>query len=222
VSPSTQFSIVDRHGNAITEAPTVATRCPPAPVAARFDPPPSHTAASDLEDSGLLAVKKAAVLNLMLTLSEPLTSREVAAAMKAASIKAGRHEAAKRLPDLRDHDKTVENCGERPCRITGRSVLTWRAIDGAAPTNQARPAVTAATGSAPVHQVAPEPAACPRCQGTGRRRVPGSHPVVFGWRDELFARTCISAERNRAIHGDANYVEDETPTLPSESEVLTR
>ncbi|MBZ5677131.1 MAG: hypothetical protein LAP61_23040 [Acidobacteriia bacterium] len=184
------------------------------PLAANSDPDTSHDAARDLVESGELARKKAFVLDFVRTLRQPATSYEIAKAMKA-----DRHEVAKRLPDLRDSDKAVENRGRRKCAVTGRRALTWFVVDGneaVTRTNEPQPisAETPAAGSAPVQELATEPATCTRCGSTGRRKV-SAEPAVFSFCDELFNRPCSFAERRRRISGDPNF-----ELSPSELEVV--
>ena len=93
-----------------------------APIAAAGDPATSHRAAQVLTVSGVRSARKKALLDFLRSCNEPLISFEIAVAMRI-----DRHVAAKRLPDCR-RDRLVENCGERPCRLTGKPALTWRAV----------------------------------------------------------------------------------------------
>ena len=92
-----------------------------APLASRADPVTSHAAAADLTTSGVRAARKAAVLDFLRRQAHPITSFELARGMGI-----DRHDAAKRLPDLR-RDGLVVNGAARACKITGRPALTWRA-----------------------------------------------------------------------------------------------
>ena len=180
------------------------------PIVANRDPEGSRLAAQDYEQSGRRCTAKGALLRLVRSLPEPMTSAEIAT-----RFSLDRHVTAKRLLDLAD-DGLVERCPKRTCRQTGaHECLTWRAVDnGAAPRNHAR-AEPAPKRQERGLQPGPEPATRTRCGGSGRRKVSAGPPVVFSLCDERFGRTCRYAERRRRLNDDPN-----SELSPSELEAL--
>lgn len=96
--------------------------CKPRPAARATDPATSHEAARKVEKSGRAQTNRARCLDAVK--AQPgATSGEIA---KAAGLE--RHEAARRLPELRDKLGMVKNEGQRKCKVTGNPSIQWWAV----------------------------------------------------------------------------------------------
>lgn len=86
------------------------------------DPATSFKAAEKVTKSGVAQTNRAKCLEAVKK-NPGSTSGEVA---KAAGLE--RHEAARRLPELRDKLGMVKNAGQRRCSVTGNQSLQWWAV----------------------------------------------------------------------------------------------
>lgn len=100
----------------------VSGRCRVRPAASRTDPATSFAAATKVEKSGKAQTNRAKCLDAVKALPGA-TSGEIA---KAAGL--DRHEAARRLPELRDKLGLVKNEGQRKCIVTGNQSIQWFAV----------------------------------------------------------------------------------------------
>ena len=101
---------------------TQPTLFPDPHAAARAsDPPTSHQAADKVEASYVAQTHRAFCLACV-ELHPGCTSAECA---QLSGL--NRHEAARRLPELR-HAGLVENAPARTCHVTGNRSITWRPV----------------------------------------------------------------------------------------------
>ncbi len=92
------------------------------PLARSTDPETSHRAAREGEESGAFAAEAHWVLQLVRA-NPDRTASELEDLVDCRDGKV-----RKRLAECRDDRGTLENGPKRPCEITGRTVLTWRAV----------------------------------------------------------------------------------------------
>lgn len=192
----------------------------PAPIAANADPVSSHLAGAAIQASGSDVNQMRAIVEWMRANAlEPLTSFEIA---KYAGF--DRYQVGRRMATL-ERQGEVERSAKRICRVSRWSIErgipceTWQLVDGSAAPKKQRndqPARSGANESTPAPEPAPAPATCPRCKGTGVRRI-STEPTIWAFCDETSGKACMAAERRRRINGDPNH-----ELLPSELEVLAR
>ena len=94
------------------------------PIARGSDPASSHEAARKLTSR---ASHAATVLKILKGIGKPLTSHEIGANWPVVDMDSVK--VTRRLNDLVKHDPPlVAKAPIRPCRVTGRKILTWRAV----------------------------------------------------------------------------------------------
>jgi hypothetical protein len=88
--------------------------------AANADPVTSYIAADQVEGSGRASSHRRILLEWLREHGGEHTSAELGV-----QTGLGRHEAARRLPELREGG-LIENGAARPCRVRGTRAITWR------------------------------------------------------------------------------------------------
>jgi len=89
--------------------------------ARRTDPPSSHLAAEEVEQTGKAETQKAQVLKALQSVAGSLTSLEIAQLFNLS-----RYDVARRLPEL-ERDGKVLRGKARTCSVGNRQAVTWEA-----------------------------------------------------------------------------------------------